>query len=344
MSEPTTPAAPNDPRLSGLERQPMYDYDRWFILFIAASIVAHVIFMVMVKRVDTTTIKEKTIEEMPQRIARLLMDKPKKPEKKKIVSGAAQAVKTTETQADVPPSEGKGQTGAPSAAGTQARKAAQVNVARRASKIEQELRSTGMLAVLSGMGPTRSRGRAVVDVLGGKRVGNADLDAVLRNVTGVQRAGSEADMEVKLTTRRVVESSQAVSIADMVSGFGRTEKTLQKLGDIQVSKPKTVGNAVNSANRNDQTIMAYVKSNMRSIMAEYNRLLKANPSLSGKITVRFTILANGTVTDVEISETTVDDAALQDRILRVVKNWMFPAIAENEGDITVNFPFVFQPN
>ena len=82
---------------------------------------------------------------------------------------------------------------------------------------------------------------------------------------------------------------------------------------------------------------------MRSIKAAYNRILKQNPTLAGKITVRFTILPSGRVSDVKVVESTVDDESLKSRIVRVIKNWRFSTIPESEGKVTVNFPFIFQP-
>ena len=71
----------------------------------------------------------------------------------------------------------------------------------------------------------------------------------------------------------------------------------------------------------------------------YERFLKREPSLQGKITVRFTITANGCVTDVEILENTTHNRGLENEIRRKVKMWKFAAIPE--GDVTVTFPFVF---
>ncbi len=340
---PNVPVMSPD-RIEPYTRMPLYDYDRYFFVFILVSLALHFILVVSVKRVDTTKIKPKTIEEMPQRIARLIMNKPKVPEpiKKTKIQNTAQTQVASEKSAV---SEASGPSrGNATGPVSKERRAAQANVARKATRIEKELRSTGMLALLTGQGPSRYRGRGAVDVLGGQSTKAVDLDAALKGVTGVTRAGSEADLSVKLTTRRVVETEQKISIADMVQGFGRTEKTLDKLGDIQVSKPKTIGTAPQSTNRNDEAVMAFVKKNMRSIEAEYNRLLKADPALNGKVTVRFTILPDGRVTDVEVVESTIDNEGLKQKIVRVVGNWVFPAIADSEGNLTVNFPFVFQHN
>lgn len=342
---PNAPVISPD-RIEPYTRVPLYDYDRYFFVFIIVSLVAHFIFVVSMKRVDTSQVKPKTIEEVPQRIARIIMNKPKVQEPKKI---KVQTVAKTEAAAEKQvvaeassPSRGSGS--GPAGPVSKERRAAQMNVARKASRIERELRSTGMLALLTGQGPSRYRGRGAVDVLGGQSAKTVDLDAALKGVTGVTRAGSEADLAVKLTTRRVVETEQKVSIADMVKGFGASEKTLEKLGGIQVSKPKTIGTAPASANRDESVISAFVKKNMRSIEAEYNRLLKSDPGLNGKVTVRFTILPSGQVTDVEIVETTIQNEALEQKIIRVVSNWVFPAIGDTEGNLTVNFPFVFQHN
>ena len=67
-----------------------------------------------------------------------------------------------------------------------------------------------------------------------------------------------------------------------------------------------------------------------------------NPTLAGKITVRFTILPSGRVSDVTVADSSIDDEGLKSRIIRVIKNWRFPAIPESEGNVTVNFPFIFQ--
>ena len=61
--------------------------------------------------------------------------------------------------------------------------------------------------------------------------------------------------------------------------------------------------------------------------------------LSGKITVRFTISASGSVTMVKVLENTTGNTELENEIMRKIKMWQFEPIAE--GDVTVSYPFVF---
>lgn len=317
-----------------------FNTDRFFLLIVVFSFLVHFVFVFMVKQVDIKAIPEPTIEELPQRLVKILMDKPKVPEKVKVAEKAAASSETAARTED-PAEVSKGSSG-PQGKVSAKRVAAQKNVAKRAQRVERELRTTGVLALLTGRGPTRSSSRAVADIMGGASTKGVDLDAALKGVTGVQRAGSEADMEVKLTTKKVVNSDK-VSIEDFVQSFGKKDKAFDKLGSIEITRPKTVGTASASAKRDDKLIADYVKENMRSIKAAYERILKNKPDLSGKITIRFTILASGRVSDVEVTDSTVDDPELADKIIKVVRNWRFPEIPDTEGSVTVNFPFIFQP-
>ena len=75
--------------------------------------------------------------------------------------------------------------------------------------------------------------------------------------------------------------------------------------------------------------------------SSYEKHLKRIPELAGKITVRFTIAASGRVTSVQILENTTGNNDLERDISRKIKMWRFEKIAE--GDVTVTYPFVFQP-
>ena len=73
----------------------------------------------------------------------------------------------------------------------------------------------------------------------------------------------------------------------------------------------------------------------------HNRALRLNPALAGKVTVRFTISASGSVTAVTIMENTTNNGELEQEIIRKVRMWRFETIPE--GDVTVTYPFVFTP-
>lgn len=82
-----------------------------------------------------------------------------------------------------------------------------------------------------------------------------------------------------------------------------------------------------------------VRARMGAIKACYERALKRNPSLSGKIKVHWTITPAGTVSGVDIEEDTLGDSEVSGCIKGLVARWRFPA--PSGGAVEVSFPFVF---
>ncbi len=73
----------------------------------------------------------------------------------------------------------------------------------------------------------------------------------------------------------------------------------------------------------------------------YEKELSKNPNLYGKIAVKFTISGNGSVSDAEIEQTEMNNAAVEDCIVRNIKRWMFPA-PKGGGIVVVRYPFIFK--
>jgi len=87
-------------------------------------------------------------------------------------------------------------------------------------------------------------------------------------------------------------------------------------------------------------IQKTISSNLRSIQACYEKALKSNPSLYGKIVVSFTIGPKGTVTSARIASATIADYQMQAAVLSVIRRIKFPK-PHGGGSISVSYPFVF---
>ena len=83
-----------------------------------------------------------------------------------------------------------------------------------------------------------------------------------------------------------------------------------------------------------------VRSRLGAIKACYERALKRNPNLSGKIVIHWTITAAGTVSGVDVETDTLGDNEVASCIKSLVARWRFPA--PSGGSVEVSFPFVFQ--
>jgi len=83
-----------------------------------------------------------------------------------------------------------------------------------------------------------------------------------------------------------------------------------------------------------------VRTRLGAIKACYERALKRNPNLSGKVVIHWTITQAGTVSGVDVEQDTLGDAEVASCIKSLIARWRFPA--PSGGSVDVSFPFVFQ--
>jgi TonB family C-terminal domain len=329
--------------IKAVRGSPWQKTDLRFFLIALLSIALHAGVIVYFHTIKIAPPKTKSIEEIPERFAKLIIEKPipKEIKNKPLVNqqtakeqanAQEEAEKASARQSSNSPANG------PSAVVKQ-------SVAKQVARVEQKIRTVGVLGMLTGVGTT-AKGPSVVDVLGS--VGNKkehaqDLDKALADMSGLQQSRSIDIMQRKLVKSKDVEISHKESIDDLIAGIGAAKTSdLSKRGDILISRPESIEGAASSNTKRDITaINAVVASHKVSVRMSYERFLKKSPDLAGKITIRFTIDAGGNVTRLEIMENTTGNKELEDEILRKVKMWKFETIPE--GDVTVTYPLVFQP-
>jgi TonB family protein len=328
--------------IKAVRGSPWRKTDVRFFLIVLLSITLHAGVVIFFHTIKIAPAKTKTIEEIPERFAKLIIEKPIPKEIKNKPLVNQQAAKEQTQAADAEKANAQQstnpQTSGPSAVVKQ-------SVARQVARVEQKIRTVGVLGMLTGVGTT-AKGPSVVDVLGS--VGNKkehaqDLDKALADMSGLQMGRSIDIMQKKLVKSKDVEISHKESIDDLIAGIGAAKTSdLSKRGDILISRPESIeGAASSNAKRDITAINAVVTSHKVSVRMSYERFLKKIPDLAGKITIRFTIDAEGNVTRLEIMENTTGNKELEEEILHKIKMWKFEAIAE--GDVTVTYPLVFQP-
>lgn len=316
--------------------------DLRFFLIALFSVAAHVVLAWLMASAKVQPEKTQNLVSMPERFAKLIVEKPiPKQEAKPAATteakgGLEQAQQSTEQQTPENTEQRK------QVQRQQARKA----VAQRAKRVEQKMRTVGVLGMLTGVGST-ARGPAVVDVLGpmaGHRNRSQDLEKALANMQGLQRAGDVATVQQKLIKSKDVSLKQTESIDHLVASLKTAStNTLEKQGSFVIQKPESIeGAGSSSAKRDFKAINKVVIAKKVGINLTYQNRLKSNPGLAGKVTIRFTITADGQVINIEIVDNTTGDEEFVNAIVRKVKYWRFEAIPE--GEVTVTYPFVFRPS
>ena len=86
-----------------------------------------------------------------------------------------------------------------------------------------------------------------------------------------------------------------------------------------------------------------VRRHWNEIKACYERELNKNPNLDGKVAVNFVIGPVGDVTETTVREASLDDANVQECMLRHIRTWVFPP-PRGGGTVHVNYPWVFSTN
>ncbi len=90
-----------------------------------------------------------------------------------------------------------------------------------------------------------------------------------------------------------------------------------------------------------EVIARYIKSQLGQIRYCYERQLSASPDLYGKVKVKFTIGAAGSVVAQAINATSLKNAMVEGCILRRIAGWRFPR-PEGGTQVNVSYPFLFK--
>jgi len=107
-------------------------------------------------------------------------------------------------------------------------------------------------------------------------------------------------------------------------------------------QPK-IGSAMIMGSLDKSVIQRVIRKNLRRIKLCYEKGLKRDPNLNGRVEVRLTIGPNGKVQKAEIARSTLNDKQVEQEILEVMKTLIFPN-PPGGGTITVSYPFIFAGN
>src|SRR5262249_23324251 len=134
-------------------------------------------------------------------------------------------------------------------------------------------------------------------------------------------------------------SGSAASIGDLgTSGGGNVN--LGAKGDAKISgRVREAAPEVESSDVDREALARYVRQRLKAITGCYEKELKRNPSLKGKVVIRFNIKASGRADDIEVEENSLGNDAVASCIRAVIRGWIFPF--KPGEDVSVTYPFVF---
>jgi hypothetical protein len=320
----TPPPASDRPQLppdvqGGFWRQ----LDRNFFLILAASLFLHFVWGTYIYFAETPREPELTLDELEDRFVRADII-PKQPPKQEQVAEAPQAAEEAKPQEDVKdPGDSKASDSAPK------------DAAQRKAEVVKKVSGKGLLKILGSSGA--GSGGAFADVLGGS-TGGGEIAEALAGAGGVGVATSEA---LGAGGPKGGGTGNVAGIGDLgTSGGGKvdlgTKKEVEVTGRVRDAAPE-----VDSADVDRDALARYVKARLKAIQNCYEKELKRNPNLKGKVVVRFNIMPTGRTGGIEVEENTLGNDAVGSCIRTVIRSWVFPFKPDDE--VPVAYPFVFSP-
>jgi hypothetical protein len=290
--------------------------DRPFATVVALCFVLHLAFVLQLRRIDWLRSPEHLANDFKQVFIRHPI--PMKP--------AVPSPSTAKTTA-----QGK------SKSTTTAPKPKPRSTGERRQELVNTVNRIGLLALLTAK--NAEMGNAVADLLSNGGVERSQ-EAALAGVNAVQLASADSRLAIRMGggSGKIMDvhglSNSGLHIAMADTGKGEERRVVRIDADQPLIDSSSAGHLDASQ------LTREVRGRLGALRACYERSLKRNPNLAGKLLLHLTITGAGTVSSVDLTSDSLDDSDLAGCVRSSVLRWRFPA--PDGGSIEVSFPFVFQ--
>ena len=302
--------------------------DKPFMAIFMASFILHFGFVFGV-RYFAEPPKEPTINDIPDRFVKMIMpEKEIKKKNEKSEDGAGKETKKTETKKSQTKSTGSGDSKNAGQAKGMGRQTAE--------EVKNKVMGTGILKVIGSLSDGEGDS-ALADVLKGGGKGGKLEDSL--NQIGSVGIATEEGQGTRLGAGGSGGAASIGNLAEKAEVGQVGGGTGEKIKTASISGKITGINAEVDGKMDQSKINAIIKSKQKALQDCYERELRKNPNLQGKIVVRFTIGEDGKVSDVRIESDSMGNPEVSDCILSRIRRWIFPK--PDEGSVTVSVPFVF---
>jgi TonB family protein len=327
------PITPKPQLPAAVQRGFVKNIDWTFTTWVIFSYMLFFGFIIYMENADWEV--DKGVQEVPESLARLIFEAPMEPPtvEEEIEAGEGEKEEAESKAPDKKPArpEGREPVGAePAGASAEGR-----------ARIAQEAAAQAEAMLLGALG---GDGGALGDVLAGGAVTGNAAD-VLAQASGVGVATkSEAGT---LRTRSGGGSGQKAGLGSLKksqgAGKAATEGQAVKEREVRGNVGVNAGGDIGGSGEFDAALVQrQIKQRLKSITRCYESELRRNPTLSGKVTVTFTIQERGNVTDARASQNTTGSPAVADCVTRTISRFRFNP-GPDGGSVTFRYPFVFQP-
>ncbi len=294
------------------------DDDRNFLKTLVFVSLLYVLVILTVNFVYVPRTEEETTLEIFHRVAKLIIDEPI----------AIEAIEEAPVVTDAPAEVGTG---------TRTTDRTDSGAGSGGEPGGDDFASTGIVGIITSLSGTGN----VVDMIGT----GGDLDLAVSGLGGLKTDGmSTVGTGGGLGSGLGPGGGLGMGGGEGLGLLADRDKTLVgttnlKNARISTTPPSISGSAVGHSKRSSAVIAAVVNRHKTGIEYIYKKYLKTNPGMEGKIIIRFTIAASGSVTYSAVVASTMGHPSFEGEVAARITTWKFPEI--EAGEVTVDYPFVF---
>jgi len=350
--------------LRQFRRPPFEGWNREFFFILIACCAIEFFTVYFLSRRPVEEYNPHRIEQVQERFAQFVLEKALQ-QSKKLEVGMGVSVpgkggtteKVSEAESSGAQGEGSGGRGGSGRGGRGGYGGLGSGTRRQALEaISKEVSDKGILALITSSGAGTSGESGVSGILDGSgnifSTGTADLDKILSSVDGLKTSGVPSGGEgggigggsgSGLGEARDIRSQKLATIDDLVSGTGTSSRGLSRQGELRMEAPSEfTGQAHQNVYRSGQALREVLLRHVPAIQYCYERELRRNPELRGKVVVRITVAPDGSVKNAVIVSSTLENERVERCIISRILLWKdFPPIDPSEGDVTFRQVYTF---
>ena len=309
--------------------------DWLFTAFVVFSYMAFFGFIIYLENADWPI--DQGISALPESARRLIFAEPEPPPEEEPTENAEVTEEAAEEVAEAVRTPRPQPTTAPGPSESQD----PVASAEARARIAEEAQAQAESMILGALG----EGGALADVLAGGAV-TESAAGVLENASGVGVASRSTG-----GTLRVRSGGTGSGRQGNLGSLGQTAGAQRNAGEGAAVQERAIrgtfrlgggGDVGGSGDFDQAKVSRAIRARQRAFRACYERELRNNQTLSGKVTVRFTIVPTGTVSSASASQNTSGSASLGSCVVGVIRRLRWNPGPEG-GSVTFSYPFVFAP-
>ncbi|MEO7385545.1 MAG: AgmX/PglI C-terminal domain-containing protein [Gammaproteobacteria bacterium] len=308
-------------RLYELPWSPGSDSEERFRKILRNCFVAYLVFAILIPLLPVPERDLTLAPDIPDRVVRLIVEQPKPVPPPKVEPVVEPKPKPKPEVAKVEPQPVPRAEVTPEPVPVDRRKLAR-----------EKAQKSGLLAFTDDLADLRDD-RAVTEIAGAQAVTGA--------------VGEATRNERSLLTSRVGKGSGGINTAAMSRNTGGAGLNARGTTRVQsavasiASEPDAPAGPTGKAGRSREEIEMVFDQNKGAIYSLYNRALRNNPSLQGKLVLKLTIEPSGQVSAVEVVSSELGDEELERKLIQRIR--MFTFLSKDVPPVTTTKPIDFFP-